>query len=262
MGVKRLILVLFLTVSSSCATAKLLGEAAPVPEDPRVNRTVVIEPLFELAELQTSTRTEYANIGSGYGMGFGMGFGSMSPNTVAITRQVQEKPFFAKASTLVELQKYVLSEVQRKRPSWRVTSTSGAPVLQGQVTVVRTVIEANETVESNRTLKNLAFGFGLLIWPLQLINITPVEETVRVYGLIERFQLDAEGLRQRLVRYPSQPDFAVNLAGATPLRRPFGLDITYSEGLLADEGPRPRVLLAGFIDRLSAAVIALVEEQP
>ena len=109
-------------------------------------------------------------------------------------------------------------------------------------------------------LKNLAFGFGLLIWPLQFFNVTPVEETVRVYGLVERFGLDAVGLKARLVKYPSQPDYAVNLAGATPLRRPFGLDVSYEEGLLADERPRSGVLLDGFIDRLSTAVIALVEE--
>ena len=249
---------------SGCATARLLGEPAFSPEDPKIARTVVIEPLFELAELQTSTRTEYAHLGSGYGnpgLGFGSGFNRMGPSTVAITRQVQEKPFFARPSTLAEVQHRVMSEVQRRRPSWRVTSTSGAPVLTGPVTVVRTIIEGNDLVASDRTLKNLAFGFGLLIWPLELFNINPVEETVRVYGLVERFPLDGDSLRQRLVKYPSQPDFAVNLANVTPLRRQFGLDFTYEEGLLADERPRPNVMIDGFVDRLAAAIVALVEEQ-
>lgn len=259
------LLLLALLAGSGCATAKLVGERAFTPEDPRIARTVVIEPLFELAELQTSTRTEYANIGRGYGSmgyGYGSGFGSMGPSTVAITRQVQEKPFFARPTTLVELQARVLSEVQRRRPSWRVTSTSGAPLLSGPVTVVRTIIEGNDTIASDRTLKNLAFGFGLLIWPLQLFNINPVEETVRVYGMLERYALDADGLRQRLVKYPSQPDFAVNLSSLTPVRHEFGLDVTYEEGLLADERPRPAVLIDGFIDHLASAVIAAVEEQP
>ena len=89
-------------------------------------------------------------------------------------------------------------------------------MLSGPVTVVRTIIEGNDTVASDRTLKNLAFGFGLIIWPLQFFNINPVEETVRVYGMLERYHLDADGLRQRLVKYPSQPDFAVNLASVQP----------------------------------------------
>jgi hypothetical protein len=248
---------------SGCATAQLVGERAFTPEDPQLARNVVIEPLFELAELQTSTRTEYAPLGSGYGnpgMGFGSGFNTTGPSSIAYTRQIQEKPFFAKPTTLVELQHRVLAEVQRRRPSWRVTSTSGAQLLKGPVTVVRTIIEGNDLVASDRTLKNLAFGFGLIIWPLQFINLNPVEETMRVYGLLERFNLDATSLQTRLVKYPSQPDFAVNLANVPPLRRQFGLDVTYEEGLLADERPRANVLIDGFVDRLASATIAVVEE--
>lgn len=266
---RRLLPLLLLLAAPGCATAKLVGPGAFSPEDRGQARTVVVEPFFELAELQTTTRTDYARLppgmsplgGYGYGSPYGSGFGTM-PTTVAVTRQVQEKPFFAKADTLVQLHVAVLREVQRRRPSWRVTSTSGAPVLSGEVTVLRTIVEANETVASNRTLKNLAFGFGLLIWPLQLFQVTPVEETVRVYGTLERFGTDAATLRQRLVKYPTQPDFAVNLAGLEPRRQPFGLDVTYEEGLLADERPRAGVLVQGFVDRLAAAIIALVEEAP
>lgn len=256
---------LMVALFSGCATAQLVGDRAFTPEDPQVARTVVIEPLFELAELQTTTRTEYATLGNGFGnpgIGFGSGFNSTGPNNVAITRQFQEKPFFAKALTLVELHHRTIAEVQRRRPSWRVTSTSGAQLLKGNVTVVRTIIEGNDTVASDRTLKNLAFGFGLVIWPLQFFNLKPVEETVRVYGLVERFNLDATSLQQRLVKYPSQPDFAVNLTNVTPVRRQFGLDVTYEEGLLADERPRANVMINGFVDRLASATIALVEEQP
>ena len=134
------------------------------------------------------------------------------------------------------------------------------PLLVGPVTVVRTVIDGNELVASDRTLKGLAFGFGLLIPPLQLIHIDPVHETQRVYGLLERFPLQGEALKARLVKYPSQPDFAVNLAGVQQVRREFGLDVEYTEGVLADEGPRALVLIDGFVDRLASATIALVEE--
>ena len=261
----RALLVSFIVTSSGCATAKLVGDRAFTPEDPGVARTVVVEPLFELADLQTSTRTDWAQLGSGYanpGFGYG-GFGGFGPgSTVAVTREVQEKPFFAKPATLEEVHRRVLAEVQRRRPSWRVTSTGAAPLLKGPVTVVRTIIGGNDTVASDRTLKNLAFGFGLVILPLQFINVSPVEETIRVDGLLERFPLDSSGLAQRLVKYPSQPDFAVNLAGVDPLRRAFGLDVTYEEGLLADERPRAAVLIDGFVDKLASAIIAIVEETP
>lgn len=258
----RSFLPLFLVCASGCATAQLVGPRAEVTPDNGVQRTVVIEPLFELAELKTSTRTEYATMTSPYGgIGYGSTFGP-STGTVAITREIREKPFFAKPEILAEAHRRVLAEVQRRRPSWRVTSTSGAPLITGPVTVVRTVIEADEMVASNRMLKNLAFGFGLLIPPLQLINISPVEETVRVYGIVERFSLDGAELNRRLVKYPTQPDFAVNLSGVQQLRREVGLEVAYEEGLLADERPRVGVLVTGFVDRLAAALIALVEEQP
>lgn len=250
-----------LALLSGCATAQLVGDRAFTPEDPQIARTVVIEPLFELAEMQTSTRTELATYTTPGASPLGYASPMGSPGgLVQVTRQVQEKPFFARTTTLVEVQHRVLAEVQRRRPSWRVTSTSGAQLLKGPVTVVRTIIEADALVASDRTLKNLAFGFGLIIWPLQFINVNPVEETVRVYGAVERFNIDAPTLQTRLVKYPSQPDFAVNLANITPLRREFGLDISYEEGLLADERPRPNVLIEGFVDRLAAATIALVEE--
>jgi hypothetical protein len=260
--VARALLFLLILASSGCATAKLVGERAFTPEDPRVARNVVIEPLFELAELQTTTRTEFAQLSSSpYQLGGFGGFNTLGGNnTVAVTRQVQEKPFFAKPATLVQLQTAVMREVQKRRPSWRVTSTGGAPLLKGDVTIVRTIIQGDEIIASDRTLKNLAFGFGLFIWPLQLVNISPVEETTRVYGLLERFTVDSAGLSMRMVKYPSQPDYAVNLAGVTSLRREFGLDLTYEEGLLADERPRSGVLIDGFVDRLASAVIAVVEE--
>ncbi len=267
MGALRFSVVLVLALASGCATARRVDQPAFTPEDPRVERTVVIEPLFELAELQTSTRTEYAQLSSTpysmSGFGFGMGSRFNGPgDTVVVAREVKEKPFFARPPTLVEVQARVLREVQARRPSWRVSSTGGAALLKGDVTVVRTLIHGNEIVATDRTLKNLAFGFGLLIWPLQLVNLSPVEETMRVFGLLERFAVDSNGLSMRLVKYPSQPDYAVNLAGVKSLRREFGLDITYEEGLLADEHPRAGVLVDGFVDRLASAVIALVEETP
>ncbi|MFT3709693.1 MAG: hypothetical protein QM817_18860 [Archangium sp.] len=249
-------------LSSGCATARLVGEKAPFAPDPGVQRTVIVEPFFELAELVTTTQTRYLSTNP-YSMGSFGGFNTFGPSTggsVPITTQITEKPFIARPSTLVQLQTRILAEVQRRRPSWRVTSTGGAPLLKGDVTIVRTVIQGYELVESDRTLKNLAFGFGLVIIPLQFVNIDPVHETDRFYGLLERFSVDANLLGTRMVKYPTQPDYAVNLAGVPSVRHEFGLDVAYEEGLLADEKPRSGVLIEGFVDRLASAVIAIVEE--
>lgn len=251
-----------------CATAKLVSEPAFTPEDPNQPRSVVIEPLFEMAAPITMTFREdnpYATPPYGTGPNLYGILGIARPGTSGfvpanIERTVDEKPFFAQVPTLVELHRRLLAEVQRRRPSWRVTSTGGAQNLNGPVTVVRTIIEGNELVASDRAWKNIAFALGLVVPPFQFFNINPVEETVRVQGLVERFGLDATAVPARLVKYPTQPDSAVNLANVPSLRREFGFEFTYEEGLLADQRPRTNVLLDGFIDRLASAAIALVEE--
>jgi hypothetical protein len=256
----RALLLSFLAFSG-CATAKLAQAPSVVSADPGVARALVLEPFFEAADWKTTLKTEYAQVSNPYALGYGS-TGNTGPTSVAITRQVQEKPLFARLAMLAEEHRRLLGAVQRLRPSWRVTSTSGASLLTGPVTVVRTVIEGSELTASDRTGKNLAFAFGLVLWPLEIYAGFPVEETQHVQGSLERYEADAKLVTGRLVRYPTQPDAAVNLAGLTPLRRPFGLDVSYTEGLLANELPRTAVLLDGFIDRLAAAVVALVEEQP
>lgn len=261
----RIAAALVCLLTSGCATARLVGERATVPPDPGQLRTIVIEPLFEVADWQTTTKTEYARVMSspgfgGVGLGYGPSMGTMAPSTIAMSRQVQEKPLFARPAVLAEVQRRLIPTVQKLRPAWRVTSTSGAPVLSGEVVVVRTIVEGNEIIESDRTLKNVAFGFGLIIWPLEILAAMPVRESERVFGRVERFALSAELMKSRLVRYPTQPDYAVSLEGLSPLRREFGLDVTYEEGLLANEAPRANVLIEGFVERLAAAVVALLEE--
>ncbi len=264
------LLPLLAALASGCATAHLTGEPPTWTADPGQARTVVLEPLFEVAEWQTSTRTEYAQVvspgylgGSGMGVGVGLGAGSYgTPSTVAINRQVTEKPLFARAPILADVYRRLLPAVQRLRPSWKVGSPSAGALAPGPVAVVRTVIRDSPTVASDRSLKNMAFGFGLLIWPLEIWAAQPVEETVRVEGTVERYDTTGPQLGPRLVRYASQPEAAVNVTGLPPTARPFGLEVGYEEGLLADETPRPRVLVEGFVDRLAIAIVALVEEGP
>jgi hypothetical protein len=251
--------ILTLALSAGCATAKLAQERAFVPPDTGVVRSVVIEPFFELADWKTTTRTDYANVSPGLGYG-SLRYGPFGTGIVPVTSIVATKPLFARVEVLVELHKRLVLAVQRLRPSWRVTSTGGANLLTGEVVVVRTIIEGNEITVSDRALKSFCFGVGLLVWPLLFCAAQPVEETEHVTGLLERVTTRAELVQARLVKYPTQADYAVNLAGLWALRRPFGLDVTYTEGVVADEGPRQGVLIEGLVDRLTAAVIALVEE--
>ncbi len=251
-------------LGAGCATARLAGEPPVIPPSTD-QRTVVVEPFFESAQWQTEYKTEYAQVvgspmmgGYGYDMGYGAGYGP--GDTVAIQRQVSEKTLFARVGALAEEHRLLLAALARVRPSWRVTSTAAASALAGPVTVVRVIVHDSELVESNRTLKNLAFAFGLLIWPLELINLSPVEETQRVWGTLDRYDTDGGELKNRLVRYPTQPDFAVNTNGLAPREHKFGLDVPYTEGLLANEAPRESVLLEGFVQKLAAAVVAIVEE--
>ena len=254
-----------LVLSAGCATARLAGEAPYTPPDPGTQRLVVLEPFFETAEWHTTVKTEMATVmGANPGFGYGgtTAFGSPFSRDVAIQRTVADKPVFAKVPVLAEEHRQVLVEVQRLRPSWRVTSTGGASVLAGEVTLVRVIVNDAELIESDRMLKNLAFGFGLVILPLQLFNLSPVQETQRVYGVLNRCTLDAGAIQGRLVRYPSQPDFAVNTSNLPTIEHRFGLDVAYTEGLLANELPRDGVLIQGFSQRLAAAIVAMVEEQP
>lgn len=271
---RLLIMGLAAAASTGCATARVVGPPIAVPEDLGVPRTVVLEPFFEVAEWQTNTKTEYATtygapstFGTMGGIGYGVGFagnpsmmGPRGPQTIAVTRAVTEKPLFARPPALAAQQRAVLAAVQRLRPHWQVVTTSTAAQLTGPLSLVRVIIAGNELVDSNRSLKNLAFGFGLLIWPLQLFQVTPVSETQRVFGVLERYDTDAPTLAGRLVRYPTQPDFAFNASQMQALGRRFGLDVEYEEGLLADESPREQVLISGFAERLAVAVVALVEE--
>ncbi|MBL8954265.1 MAG: hypothetical protein JNK82_26035 [Myxococcaceae bacterium] len=264
----------FLLALSGCATAQIIGPPIVTTPDDRVTRVVVIEPFFETADWQTEVlhvtssssmpMSGFGGTGMGVGVGVGMGSGMrgsmMGPasQTTEVTRTV--KPLLAQIPSLTAEHRLVLEHVQRLRPGWRVSSTSGLSALEGNVTVVRTIIESNQIIETDRPLKNAAFAFGLLLLPLQIYNFWPVTETERAYGSLERYLTDAPTVKQRLVRYKTQPDSAFNAAGFSPLKRQFGLEMTYEEGLLADENPRKQALIEAFSERLASAIVAIVEE--
>jgi hypothetical protein len=247
--------------TSACATARVIGPPVVATPDPNVPRIVVIEPFFETAEWQTVSK-DYLRHDTLQPLGgyTGYGGGMLGPQSTTVTVTETKKPLYAQIDSLVTEHRAVVAEVQKLRPSWRVSSTSGLAALEGPVSVVRVIIEGDQVIESDRALKNTAFAFGLVIWPLQVYNFWPVTETERGYGTLERFITDAPTVKQRLVRYQTQPDSAFNAAGFTPLRRGFGLDVTYEEGLLAREEPRARVLLDAFSERLASAIVTIVEE--
>jgi hypothetical protein len=245
------IALLSFTSLTGCATARIVGAEPVTVPDPGGVRVVVIEPFFETADWQVTTRTEQ---GQAYGQ-FGV------PQDVTVTRQVAEKPVYARIPSLAEEQRQVLMEIQKLRPTWRVISTGALPAVDGPMTLVRTVISGVDTVESDRALKNLACGFGIILPPLLLLNLSPVHETQRINGGLVRFDTDAATVRARLLRYPTQPDFAVDTRGLDPHGQAFGLDVAFEEGVMAREDTRDPVVVGAFSRKLAAAVVALVEEQ-
>ncbi len=247
-----LILNLLLLPLLGCATARIVGPAPVWVPELGGPRTVVIEPFFESTEWQVSYRTERAEVFGGFGR----------PQEVMVNREVAQKPVFARVATLAAEQRAVLLEIARQRPRWRVLSPGALTAVEGPVTVVRTVVGEAEVVGTNRALKSMALGFGILIPPLLLLNIEPVHELQRVHGTVTRYRGEGVELRRRLLRYPTQPDFAIDTRGLPAHEQSFGLDLEFEEGVLASDEKRDPVLVGEFTRRLAAAIIALVEEVP
>ncbi len=246
----RLLLILgALALTTGCASARLSGPP-PMTIEPRVGRTVVvIEPFFENTQLRTVTHHDRVDVNSG----------SMTPASITIAREVREKPVHARPDALAVQYGQVIAEVQRLRPDWRVVSTGTLPVMgDEQVVLVRTVLGEAEVVQSNRLFKTVAAYASFLILPL-FYAVPPVSETQRVSGLLSLYRTDAVSAKNRLIRYPTQPDFAVDTRGLSPQKQPFGLDVTYEEGVFANERAREPVVIEGLSRQLATAVVALVE---
>lgn len=246
---RRLIPLLLAPLCAACATAHLVSKPPAVPPDPGERRVVVVEPFFEDANWLEKTQLENAEVISPYGQ---MG-------TVTVERRYAEKPVFARVPVLADEHKGVLAEMRRLRPSWQILSTGELPAASGPVSLIRVIVGPGEIAGSDRALKSLACGFGFLLPPLWFFLLSPVDEVQRVHGQLQRFDADAGDLRARLLRYPTQPDFAVDTRGLAPANLPYAIDLEYQEGLLAPEQPREPVLVSGFIQRLAAAAIQLVE---
>ena len=246
---RRLAPCLLLSLCAACATARLTGRPPDVTADSGEPRVVVVEPFFEDAEWLTKTRLEQEQVITSSGQ-IGM---------VTVERRYAEKPVFARVEELANEQRGVIAELRRLRPSWQVLSTGELPAVNGPVSVIRVIVGPGEIAGSNRPLKNLACGFGIILPPLWIFSFTPVEEVQRVHGQMQRFDADAGDVRARLLRYPTQPDYAVDTRGLVPANMPYAIDLEYEEGLFAPEQSREPVLVSGFIQRLAAAAVVLVE---
>lgn len=229
----RAALLLFSTGLMGCATATLVGQRPPLSTiEAGPPRTVVIEPLFERSELQIS-----------------------APKPT-------DKALYLRPQVRAAVFERLVATVTKLRPQWRVAAPGALAAITGPVVLVRTVLDTSELAESDRTLKNAAFAFGLVLLPLQILAAFPVEETQRTTGTLSRLKLDAAVLKDRLVKYATQADFAVNVAGHTPAQQPFSFDVTYEEGLFADESPRTAVLVEGLVEKLAYAIVTFIEEEP
>jgi hypothetical protein len=256
-----------------CNPAVLTGPRPPtIPPRLEPPVTLVIEPFFDTSGWKTETHLEPVlspagtTLGYGYG-GYGAyGYGAYGsdfgpfPTEVAIS--VQVKNVFNRVDVLAQEHAQVLSSVSRLRPKWRVESTGALASLSGPVTLVRVVVGESEVVGSDRSYKTTAFIFGIFIPPLLLLQIGGVDEAQRIFGLLDRYEADALQLRPRLLRYPSQPDFAVDTRGLQATAQPFGLELSYNEGVNSSATAQDTVLVQGFIERLATAIVALVEGVP
>jgi hypothetical protein len=264
---------LLLPLALGCNPAVLTGPPPPaIPQRLPPPLTVVIEPFFDTSGWKTETHLEPLLTPNGTTVGYGTGYGGYGaygpygsafgpyPDEVAVT--VQVKNVFNRVDVLAQEHAQILSSVARMRPRWRVESTAALQSLDGPVTLVRVVVGESEVIASDRSYKTTAFIFGIFIPPLLFLQIGGVDESQRVFGLLDRYEADALQLRPRLLRYPTQPDFAVDTRGLPPTAQPFGIELSYNEGVNASASKRDTVLVQGFIERLATAIVALVEGVP
>jgi hypothetical protein len=254
----------------ACAAARLSSQPLAAPPDRRGPTVLVVEPFFEVSQWTTTRQAERATVytpggygGSPYGYSPYNSFygGPMAPAgmpvTTTIYRDVPDKPPVSRVPALAAEQQMVIREIQRLRPNWQVLSTSAVQALSGPMTLVRVILGDSLMTDSDRTLKNMVSFIGLGIPAI----FTKVHETVTVQGGMIRYETDADAIKGHLLRYATQPDFAVDTRGMTAANQTFGLDVSYEEGVFGPDVARDRAVVEGFAQRLALAVVALAESQ-
>lgn len=247
---KRLVLLIVLA-GTACAPAKVVGPklvTVPVQQPPPV--VVVVEPFFENARTETDTQTQDAVMTSPLA----------GPQPVQVSSRVEVKPLYARVAMLERERALVIAQMRKLRPDWQVAFTRDLQTLSGRVRLVRVIVGDVETLDSDRAMKSLLTAIGVVVWPLLFVNVNPVHETHRVHGTLVLYDVRAEDLRGKLLKYETQPDFAVDTRGLPqPRVQPIALDLDFEEGLFGPEAARPTSLVPGFAERLAVAMVALVE---
>ncbi len=238
--------------ATGCYAARVVGPPLPTLPEGLTGVTVIVEPFFETVDWQVATKTQRVDLVNPGGTGYAGG--GMGPQQAVLETQVAEKPVFARVPVLMQEHQAVLNQMRILRPGWRVLSTGQLPP-QEPVVLVRTVITRAEVEGSDRTFKTIITGLGLGI-PGFFVR---VNEYQKIYGELSRYDADSAALKGKLLRYPTQPDFAVDTRGLPVVTQPFALEIAYEEGLGADPLAREPLLVEDFCKRLAVALVALVE---
>src|SRR4051812_40569451 len=95
-----------LLATAGCSAARVLGPPIPVIEDRLGPTTVVIEPFFENADWKVTTTSERATVFGTYG----------NPQDVYLSREVAQKPVFARVPVLMSEHAAVLTHLRQLRP--------------------------------------------------------------------------------------------------------------------------------------------------
>jgi len=229
-----------LAAGASCAPSKIvLRRPAPAPNPAAEHLTVVLEPFFEDADPFYRRDLEERFVTDS--------MGRTSRQYVQV--EVPVTPFLAKQSSLQKEHQLVLEAVRRLRPTWQVVSTADLPPLEGLVVLVRTVVGKSAPAGSDRWV----------VSTIPLLWGATITEALNVDGVLAKYLVDVDKLRDRILRYPAQPDYAVDTTGLDGQQQPFTFDLEYQEQVFTDPKTHDVALLGGFADRLAEAVVALVE---
>ncbi len=229
-----------LAASWGCAPSKIVRRGPAVLPNPAAEHlTVVLEPFFENAEPFYKRDLEERFVTDS--------LGRTSRQYVQV--EVPVTPFLAKQASLQKEHQLALEAIRKLRPTWQVVSTADLPPLQGLVVMVRTVVGKSTPAGSDRWV----------ISTLPVLWAATITETLNVDGVLARYLVDADKLRDRILRYPAQPDFAVDTTGLEGQQQPFTFDLEYREQVFTDPKTHDAALIGGFADRLAEAVVALVE---
>jgi hypothetical protein len=225
---------------AGCMPARIVSRRpAPQPRPAAERLTVVLEPFFENADpfykrdLEERFVTDH--------------LGRTSRQYVQV--EVPVTPFLARQQSLRKEHALALEAIRKLRPTWQVVSTSDLPPLEGLVVLVRTVVGKSTPAGSDRWV----------ISTIPLLWASPITEVLNVEGVLARYLVDADALRDRVLRYPAQPDFAVDTTGLQGQSQAFTFDLEYQEQVFTDPKTHDEALLRGFADRLAEAAVALVE---